>query len=179
MSLKPLRLRAPSLGPRGAQGFSNHSSFNRPGCNAEERKRQEIINETQRNPLGASRPVAALRRRALLRNTSTARAGASNTPWGTIIATLPATAGSPFAINPKTNAVYAANYSTNRSSSSMERPIRSPPRSPSPAGWMRRGLMGAKTGFYVLDTTSRPPRRRYRCEDKLDHQHDLPRPTAR
>jgi len=45
---------------------------------------------------------------------SSTRAQASNTPWGTIIATLPATAGSPFAFNPKTNAVYATNYSTNQ-----------------------------------------------------------------
>ena len=115
-----------------------------------------------------------------LEATSTARAGASNTPWGTIIATLPATAGSPFAINPKTNAVYSvssdgkADFVLDGTTNQVTAQI------PIPGGvngtWFDarqdRLLRPRYNQQHLL-------RHRNRCEDKLDHQHDLPRPTAR
>ncbi|MGO9236634.1 MAG: YncE family protein [Methylocella sp.] len=89
-----------------------------------------------------------------LEATSTARAGASNTPWGTIIATLPATAGSPFAINPKTNAVYSVSSdgkailvldgTTNQVTAQI----------PIPGGVNGTWFDARQDRLYVLDTTS-------------------------
>ena len=83
------------------------------------------------------------------------------------------------AINPNTNAVYfAANYTANQIVVLDGTTNQIAGQIPVPGGvWLVRCAPRS-----ALRQGSRPPvpsRHRNRCEDKLGHQHDCPRPTAR